>query len=163
MSVETKVTKLTSQTFIKAVKDINTPYDKKDQIKYNTETTNQKFYEELRDVAEELEDGDKLFQSTVDLLTRLEIDCPAGVKIRKEPVKKATAKKAASKKALAKPKVADHSKSNKAIVYKTWKGGTKDPEKLHKKVKEAVQLTTIKNWLKAWAEGKNLPTIANKK
>ena len=54
----------------------------------------------------------------------------------------------------------DRSKSNKAVVYKLWTAGTKDPEKLSAKVNNAVKLTTIKAWLNQWKNKKNLPSVA---
>lgn len=87
-----------------------------------------------------------------------------GEKTKESKPKKEKAEKAPKESKPKEPKErtpVDHSKSNKAIVYKAWKAGTKDPEKLHKKVNEAVKLTTITAWIRAWANGKMLPAIAN--
>lgn len=76
-----------------------------------------------------------------------------------KPVKKKApaAKKKKTEKKLSGP-------SNKEKVYKLWNAGKiKKPEKLHAKIDEAVQLSTISGWIKAWENGKNLPACATKK
>ena len=55
---------------------------------------------------------------------------------------------------------ADPTKTNKGQVYVAWVAGETDPEKLHKGIKEAVKLTTVKAWVKNWAKGKGLPKAA---
>jgi hypothetical protein len=81
--------------------------------------------------------------------------------------KKAAAKKKAAKKAAAKKKATPAKKnegpSNKEKAYKLWKNGKgiKDPEKIQAKVPD-VKVNTIKGWLNAWANGKNLPACAKK-
>jgi len=55
---------------------------------------------------------------------------------------------------------ADPTKTNKGQVYVAWVAGETDPEKLHKEIKEAVKLTTVKAWVKNWAKGKGLPKAA---
>ena len=57
-------------------------------------------------------------------------------------------------------KKVDYSKSNKAVVYEAWKDGEEDIDKLHKKVSEALKVTTLKSWVNSWKKGKNLPAIA---
>ena len=54
----------------------------------------------------------------------------------------------------------DFSKSNKAVVYKAWKKGTTDVDKLLKVVDNAVQKGTVKSWIGQWAKGENLPSVA---
>lgn len=62
------------------------------------------------------------------------------------------------RKATKSPK--DHSKSNKAVVFKAWKSGQKNIDDLHAEVHEAVKKNTIKMWMNAWKNGKNLPATA---
>jgi len=52
--------------------------------------------------------------------------------------------------------------SNKEVIYLAWDqgAGESDPEKLLKKVKGAVKLTTIKSWMSMWGKGKGLPSCA---
>ncbi len=55
--------------------------------------------------------------------------------------------------------------SNKEQVYKLWKKTTPDKadaDKAFAAVKEAVKLTTIRSWMAAWKNGKNLPACAGK-
>lgn len=96
---------------------------------------------------------------------------PVKKKATKKSSKKAAAnseKKTTKKKASAKPAKkksagkTDFSKSNKARVWKLWKNGKgiKDPEKLHKRVNEAVKVNTIRGWLSSWQKGSNLPAVA---
>lgn len=49
--------------------------------------------------------------------------------------------------------------SNKYKVWKAWVDSEKKApaEDLHKVVNEAVKLQTIKNWIKSWLKGSNLP------
>lgn len=54
----------------------------------------------------------------------------------------------------------DHTTSNKAIVYTSWKNGEIDIQKLQDTVKGAVKLNTVKGWCNQWKTGKNLPAIA---
>jgi len=87
-----------------------------------------------------------------------------------EPVKKKASEKPAKKEKLEKEQKnnkkeqpahlkKDFSGSNKAQVYRAWKKGETDLEKLSKVVKGAVKETTIKGWLGSWNKGKNLPAI----
>jgi len=74
-------------------------------------------------------------------------------KTEKKGKKAAPATSAAEKKA---------GPSNKARVWKLW---TKNPEKFDAEkafaaVDEAVKLITIRNWVSAWKNGKNLPAVA---
>ena len=57
-------------------------------------------------------------------------------------------------------KPVDHSKSNKAQVWKAWKDGETKVKKLHKKIKGAVKEATISSWIKQWEKGNALPAIA---
>jgi outer membrane biosynthesis protein TonB len=83
---------------------------------------------------------------------------------KKAPAKKKAEKKAAPAKKKAAPKNTSVGPSNKEKVYKLWKNGKgmKDPEKIVTKIGDAVKVTTVSGWLKAWANGKNLPACAKK-
>jgi len=77
-------------------------------------------------------------------------------KVAKEEPKAPAVKKKVAKKVAGAP-------SNKEAVYKLWKKGKgeTDVKKLHKAIKGAVKDTTIKSWLSAWDNGKNLPGCAS--
>lgn len=142
---------------LEAVKDLNELFEEEDRVKANTKSTKEDLFNALEQLAPSLEDGDSLFQSTIDLLIELEYDVPANIKVKKVQAEK---KQAANPKGeIIKPKKEAGELSNKAIVYLAWKEGEEDSEKLFSKVKEAVKITTIKGWMNQWKNGKNLPAI----
>ena len=135
----------------------------------DTKATAVKLMGMIKKGASLLEKGDNISKDTAEFFTTQKIEFKATVKVPKKeaPAKKEapTKKKTPKKEAPAKKK--DKGPSNKEVVWKLWKNGKgmTDPEKLHKKVNEAVKLTTIKQWLKKWAEGDPnwLPACAKKK
>lgn len=55
--------------------------------------------------------------------------------------------------------------STKSKVWELWKKGKgiTDPEEMHKAIKEAINLSTIRVWLKGWPKGEWLPREAKAK
>ena len=106
-----------------------------------------------------MEKGDKITESTREVLLNLEFDLSADVEVIKDK-KETSSKPAATKKAKVAKPPKDHSKSNKAIIYLAWKDGETDVAKLSKKVKGAIKDSTIKIWVGMWKNKKNLPAVA---
>lgn len=147
-------TKISKDMLVDAAKDLNTIFED-EPIKVNTKSTSDSLTEGIKAVIDQLQDGDELNQSTVDLLIELECDVPGKIKIRKTAKEKSAPKSKSNgeKKAPGEP-------SNKSVVYSFWKKGEVDVIKLRKAVKENVKENTIKIWIQAWKNGKNLPASA---
>lgn len=98
--------------------DFDIPIDKIEE--YDDETIR----DEIIEAASVLEDGDKLLETTVDVLEELEIDVPAGIKIVKnKKQEKAREKQPEKKKSGAQKNVG---KTNKKAVNKKVKKVTKE-------------------------------------
>lgn len=121
---------------------------------------------EIRGVFSEVKATDALETETWAILKDLGLPDPKGGKAAKEkPAKEEKAgktEKAPKAAKTPKPKKEPGKPSNKQLVYKAWKAGTKDPEKLLKLVGGAVKANTVKSWLSAWTKGNNLPADQKK-
>ena len=88
--------KVTRATLIDVAKELNEVLNPDPHIKTGVKATLGQLTDEITEVAEELEDGDILTQSTVDMLMEMEVDVPAKIKIK--GAKKGSAKKAPAQK-----------------------------------------------------------------
>jgi len=147
--------KITMQRLKVAAEDLNTLYEKP-AIKINAETTDNALIAAIEKCGEGLEDGDLLTQATVDLLIELEIDVPSKIKIKKEAkaTKPAKADKPEKKAKAPKEKGA---LSKRMLIFNIYSAGEKNPEVIFKKMKEAVPLATIKLYVSAWNNGRQVP------
>lgn len=149
--------KITLDVVKEVAKGLNESFKPEPPIKINTKSTIASLTEEIRATIDILEKGDVLSEKVADILSELQIDVPAAVKIgdAKKETKKIT-KSTKEKKENAGP-------SNKAVCYLEWKKNNKVTiESLSKKTNNQLKEVTIKIWLKQWSQGKNLPAIANK-
>lgn len=148
---------------VAAVLDINKVLGFEEQpIKTEGATVDQ-LETEVRGVFSEIKPGDKFTPDTWKELTRLgyvaETTPPtAGKKTTKVEETPAKVEKTKSPgKSTKKTSKEPGAPSNKQLVYKEWKGGTKDVQKLLKVVSNAVKEVTVKSWTSAWGRGKDLP------
>ena len=174
---------MNKEDLTKAAKDLNKVLDPDPPI--DTRTSEEELQESVVQASDLLETGDKIQASTAKVLEELSVKLDKGVEVEgavaeekktssrrpapKKEEKKTSSRKPAPKKEEKKPaprtpakkkEPVDRSKSNKAVIYRAWKGGTKDIEKLHKLVKGAVKLSTVKTWTNWWKNGINFPSIA---
>ena len=130
------MSKIKREELTKAAQELNKVLKLGEEgIPTNSKITNEELSDYLRGTAECLKKGMKIKKSTVTLLLDLEADVPADIKI------------------LGKP-------SNKQTVYAAWNKGETDVQKLYSLVKKQVKESTIKSWIGAWKNKKNLPAGA---
>lgn len=89
--------KITLDVVKEAAKELNESFSPEPPIKINTKSTIASLTEEIRATIEILEKGDVISEKMADVLSELEIDVPAAVKVG-EAKKKPAEKKVASKK-----------------------------------------------------------------
>jgi len=147
--------------------------DTGDNIEKTVSVTDDTIIADIKEVVEDLDLGweeeehnlsEEGAKTLAEVVRKKEASVTTAPKAKDKKKEKATAakKKEANAKKPKNKANTDFSKSNKAQVFLLWnhgKGET-DSGKLHKKIKGAVKVNTIKGWLNQWKNNKNLPAIA---
>lgn len=94
--------KISRDKLVYVAKDFNENLGLDPEIKVTTKTTVKSLMNDIKEVVEELEDGDVITQKSVEILCDLEFDLPAKLKIKKPSSKKSGKKTAAKKSSTAK-------------------------------------------------------------
>jgi hypothetical protein len=82
-----------------------------------------------------------------------------GIALPGEKAAKAKAPKVPGKKGGT-PRTRDGAPCSKTVVYLAWKKGQTDVDKLMSLPGQNAALITVRGWLSAWKNGKNLPAVA---
>ena len=148
---------LTKKVLVETAKDLSTIFEQ--PIKTGGKTTNDEIKKDLISAGNELQKDDKIADKSKEVLTLL------GVKLSFEKEKEVPNEKAEKEEKASGASVTKKARakgpSNKSLVYQKWdKSGRKEtPEKLYTLIKQSVKLSTIKSWIQAWKNGKNLPAM----
>lgn len=149
---------------VSAVEDLNALEGLADEIE--TEDQDAKDLEaEIKNAADVIEEGDELQDDTWTILYSLKVGPRYEADQKKGKGKKGKGKAKTEPKVKGKGKDKkpadrkDKKPSNKARACELWDGGDgiTDPAKIAKKLKDAVQESTIKSWLASWSKGNRLP------
>jgi len=138
-----------------------------DMIDYDALDSNA-LLEQITADAKNIDPADPFSEESKETLAALGVEIewaavkPAKGKKEKAPKAEKPAKvvKEKIKKEKSEKKEFDPTKSNKAIVYTAWKAGKTEVAELFKLTGEAVKESTIKAWIQAWKNDKNLPAVA---
>lgn len=141
----------------------------------NLEQENGTLIEEIKQASELLEEGDEVSPQTGETIKEIkgetgapkeEVKTEASTDITEESSTPDEKKESSTSDSSNEGKVKrDPSKSNKGRIFSAWKNGEGEADiaKLNAMVNNAVKESTIKGWISAWKNGKNLPAIAKKR